>query len=157
MKESYGEGVAIHTGPESCGGGSNAMAEALTGVRAGRVLSREILLKSRVPTSWDVAEGNIGRVVSARHIWTLRGRRPRARTETSCTGTGRSHNRPQNGSLKSALGTPRGHARDVRKWEVGQPHITREAPNNGHGAPCPAEVVEERGLAKGNSAGQTRV
>ena len=100
MKESYGEGVAIHTGPESCGGGSNAMAEALTGVRAGR---------------------------------------------------------PQNGSLRSALGTPRGHARDVRKWEVGQPHITREAPNNGHGAPCPAEVVEERGLANGNSAKQTRV
>ena len=53
MKESYGEGVAIHTGPESCGGGSNAMAEALTGVRAGRVLSRENLLKSRVPTLWD--------------------------------------------------------------------------------------------------------
>ena len=37
MKESYGEGVAIHTGPESCGNVSNGMAEALTGVRAGRV------------------------------------------------------------------------------------------------------------------------
>ena len=93
MKESYDEGLANHIGPESCGGGSNAMAEALTGVRAGRVLSREILLKSRVPTSWDVAEGNIGRVVSARYVWTLRGRRPRARTETSYTGTGRSCNR----------------------------------------------------------------
>jgi hypothetical protein len=42
MKEPYGEGVASHTGPESCGGGSNAAAEALTGVRAGRVLSREM-------------------------------------------------------------------------------------------------------------------
>jgi hypothetical protein len=42
MKEPYGEGVANHTGPESCGGGSNAVAEALTGVHAGRVLSREI-------------------------------------------------------------------------------------------------------------------
>ena len=48
----YGEGVAIHTGPKSCGGGSNAMAEALTGVRIGQVLSREMLMKSRVPTPW---------------------------------------------------------------------------------------------------------
>ena len=60
MEEPYGEGVAIHTGPGSCGYGSNGMAEALTGARTGRVLSREILLKSRVPTSWDVTEGTIG-------------------------------------------------------------------------------------------------
>jgi hypothetical protein len=90
MKEPYGEGVATHTGPELCGGGSNAMAEALTGVRAGRVLSREILLKSRVPTSWDNAEGNIWFIAIARYARTLRGRRPRARTETPRTGTGRS-------------------------------------------------------------------
>ena len=37
MKESYGEGLAAHTGPESCAGNR----EALTGGRAGRVLSRE--------------------------------------------------------------------------------------------------------------------
>jgi RNA-directed DNA polymerase len=91
MKESYGEGVANHTGPESCGDGSNAMTEALTGVRAGRVWSRENLLKSRVPTLWDAVEGNTGRVGSARPVRTLRGRRPRARTETPHTGTGRSH------------------------------------------------------------------
>ena len=42
MKELYGEGVASHTGSESCGGGRKAIAEALTGVRAGRVLSREM-------------------------------------------------------------------------------------------------------------------
>ncbi len=43
MKEPYVEGVATHDGPKSCvvvrkGGG-----EALTGVRAGEVLSREII------------------------------------------------------------------------------------------------------------------
>ncbi len=43
MKEPYAEGLANHTGPESCGGGSDARVEALTGVRAGQVLSREIL------------------------------------------------------------------------------------------------------------------
>jgi len=37
MKESYGEGLANHIGPESCGGDSNGVAEALTGERAGRV------------------------------------------------------------------------------------------------------------------------
>ena len=41
MKESYGEGLATHTGPESCVVGREAGGEALTGVRAGRVLSRE--------------------------------------------------------------------------------------------------------------------
>ena len=41
MKESYGEGPATHTGPESCGVVREGGVEALTGVRAGRVLSRE--------------------------------------------------------------------------------------------------------------------
>jgi len=41
MKESYVEGLAAHSGPESCGDAREGVAEALTGVRAGRVLSRE--------------------------------------------------------------------------------------------------------------------
>ena len=42
MKESYGEGVATHTGPESCVAVREDGGEALTGGKAGRVLSREI-------------------------------------------------------------------------------------------------------------------
>jgi hypothetical protein len=41
MKESYVEGLAGHNGPESCGGVREDAIEALTGVRAGRVFSRE--------------------------------------------------------------------------------------------------------------------
>jgi hypothetical protein len=41
MKESYGEGVATHTDPESCGAVCKDRVEALTGARAGRVFSRE--------------------------------------------------------------------------------------------------------------------
>ena len=41
MKESYVEGIASHDGPESCGVLRKGRAEALTGVGAGRVLSRE--------------------------------------------------------------------------------------------------------------------
>ena len=41
MEESYVEGLAIHGGPESCAVAREGGGEALTGVRAGRVSSRE--------------------------------------------------------------------------------------------------------------------
>ena len=41
MKESYVKGLAAHSGPESCVVARKGRGEALTGVRAGRVLSRE--------------------------------------------------------------------------------------------------------------------
>ena len=41
MKKSYGEGLASHTDPESCGAARKDRVEALTGARTGRVLSRE--------------------------------------------------------------------------------------------------------------------
>jgi hypothetical protein len=41
MKESYVKGLAAHDGPESCGDARKGVVEALTGVRAGRVFSRE--------------------------------------------------------------------------------------------------------------------
>ena len=44
MQESYGEGVAIHTGPELCVASRKAGGEALVGARAGRVLSPESTL-----------------------------------------------------------------------------------------------------------------
>ena len=50
MKESYGEGVASHTGPESCIVAREGEGEALTGVHAGWVLSRETLLDFGAPT-----------------------------------------------------------------------------------------------------------
>ena len=40
MKKSYGEGLATHTDPESCGAAREGGVEALTGARAGRVFSR---------------------------------------------------------------------------------------------------------------------
>ena len=41
MKESYGEGLATHADPESCGVACKGGIEALTGARAGRVFNRE--------------------------------------------------------------------------------------------------------------------
>ena len=47
MRVSYSEGVALHTGSESCTFVPECGGEALTGVRTGQVLSREIEPPSR--------------------------------------------------------------------------------------------------------------
>ena len=63
MKVSYVEGLANHNGPESCGAAREGDAEALTGGRTGRVLSREIhdlLRKRQVLRDADAVE-NVGR------------------------------------------------------------------------------------------------
>jgi len=57
MKEPYGEGLANHTGPESCMGGRKAAGEALTGENAGEVLSSEIDAPG-MPTPYDRREGH---------------------------------------------------------------------------------------------------
>src|SRR2546426_385848 len=60
MKVSYVEGLATHNGSESCVGVREDEGEALTGVRAGRVLSREIHALPRerqVLRDGDGAEG----------------------------------------------------------------------------------------------------
>ena len=68
MKESCGEGVATHTGLESCAGARKGMGEALTEACAGRVLSRESFGEIRVPTQSIRVEGNIGHIVNARYV-----------------------------------------------------------------------------------------
>src|SRR6266852_8337158 len=78
MKESYGEGLATHADPESCGAAREGGVEALTGARAGRVLSRE-----RTFLRDADAVGESGRPHQAR-----RNRETRlgpARSETPCT------------------------------------------------------------------------
>ena len=59
MRESYRKGVANHPDPESCGVDRKGGAEALTGARAGEVLSREIN-DSGTPTPLPAADENRG-------------------------------------------------------------------------------------------------
>ena len=68
MKEPYGGRVATDSGPESCGVLRKGAAEALTGVRAGRVFSPEKTLTFRVPTLSFDAEGNTEVADSARRL-----------------------------------------------------------------------------------------
>jgi|SRR6266446_935182 hypothetical protein len=84
MKESYAEGLATHSGPESCGVSRKGFVEALTGVRMGRVLSRE---RSKVRDADAVG-------MSGRHHRAHRYREMRsgpARSETPCTHGNISH------------------------------------------------------------------
>src|SRR6266566_2277567 len=113
MQESYGEGLANHTGPELCGVSREAGHEALVGVRAGRVFSTEIS-QSGVPTLSPYAEGNTVSSESASWTRTPRGRRPRACTETPRTRTGRSQVSPGGPVVGRALERS-GKSKDVRR------------------------------------------
>ena len=110
MKESYAEGLASHSGPESCGASCKGSAEALAGVRAGRVLSRE---------RWSLRDADaVGR--SGRHHRAHRYRQMRpgpARSETLCTYGNTSHeNREVLGSPVADGAAGRvGKSKDVRR------------------------------------------
>ena len=89
MREPHGEGVATHSGPESCVTACEGSDEALTGERAGPVLSRAIDLCIGEPTRSKHGEGNIGRPVIARtcasparsETWRMHGRSLRGSRE----------------------------------------------------------------------------
>src|SRR6266545_5241295 len=93
MKVSYGEGVASHTGPESCAAAREGGGEALTGVRAGWVSSLEKVF-IRSADGLRPSEGNTGRIAIARFVRAPRGLRPQARTQAPHAEAGRSPARP---------------------------------------------------------------
>ena len=109
MQESHGESLATHTGPESCAVARKDNHEALTGVRAGWVLSRE----RRSLRDADA----VGR--NGRHHRTHRYREMRlgpARSETPCTYGNTSHEN------REVLGSP---AADGVAGRVGKSKDTR--------------------------------
>ena len=94
MKESYGEGVASHPGPEPCEGGREAALEALDrGIcRLGIELRNAW---SRTPMTSDDQKATRMYAKNASVQTVLRSRRPQACRETSCARTGRPRGRPQ--------------------------------------------------------------
>src|SRR5258705_3941017 len=78
MKESCGEGLGILAVPESCGVARKGGVEALTGVRAGRVFSRE----SKLLRGADAVRRSGRQHPTRRYRET---RRSPARSETPCT------------------------------------------------------------------------
>jgi hypothetical protein len=110
MKESYGEGLATHTDPESCGASCKGGVEALTGARAGQVFSRE----SRSLRGADAVRRRGRPHPSHRHREMLR---DPARSETLCTYGNTSHeNREILGSPVADGASGRiGKSKDVRR------------------------------------------
>src|SRR3954447_6507424 len=93
VKVHYGEGVAIHTGPEPCVGPREGSGEASAGDRAGQPLSRE---RATVPGAdvVTVTEGHTSGGVSASLRRPGGVRWTPACTDAPCPGTGRSPARP---------------------------------------------------------------
>jgi hypothetical protein len=110
MQKSYECDVATHIGPESCGAARKDGVEALTGERAGRVLSRvRILLRDA-----DAVRrcGRLHLVHRYREV-----QESPARSETPCTYADTSHgNREIPGSPRAAVALGRiGKSEDVRR------------------------------------------
>lgn len=152
MKEPYRKGVANHPDPESCGAVRKDRSEALTGERTGEPLSREIR-QARAPTSLFEAEGNtLGDDIASRQE-ALRGRRPSACTDTPCTGTGRSHGLPPRDGSAERVGKAGGQTPAMHDHgKSDRPIVPKKLPNKATPpAGLAAEVVEGRGLTKGNA------
>ena len=116
MKESYDEGVATRIGPESCVVGSNPEGEALTGVRAGPVWSREI----HAPGIPRVLRGADAVEISGRQHRACRPRKARsdpARSETRRMHGNLSHGNREIPRLSEVKGTSDriGKFKDVRR------------------------------------------
>ena len=110
MQESYGERLATHTGPESCGAARKGGVEALTGVRTGRVLSRE-----RSSLRGADAVGESGRPHPVHRYREMR--RDPARSQTPCTHGNTSRENLEIPGLPAADGAAGrvGKSKDVRR------------------------------------------
>ena len=102
MKDSYGEGLATRTGPESCVGAGDCAGEALAGESAGWVSSREIHApRKRVLRGADAVEegGRQNRASRQREAC-----QDPARSKTSCTHGSTSHGSREIPRLSAAIG-----------------------------------------------------
>ncbi len=149
MKVRYRKGVAIHSGPESCGGDREVVDEALTGGAAGQPLSREIGI-SGTPTLLSYAEGE-----------TEDGAYREPSEGPTRSKTLRMRRNPSHGNweVSSEPGLPgmSGKAKrrkpDITADEKSDARIVpKNDPNNGDGpTPALAEDREERRAAKRNA------
>jgi RNA-directed DNA polymerase len=110
MKESYGEGLATHTGPESCTDTREGGRETLTGGRTGQVFSRE-----RMTLRSADAVRRSGRPHSVRRQGQARRGSARSETPSMCGHTSR-ENRESLGSSVADGATGRvGKSADTRR------------------------------------------
>jgi RNA-directed DNA polymerase len=149
MKVQYGKEVAIHSGPESCGGAREGVAEALTGETGGSAIEPRNH-NFGTPTLLCSVEGNTDRGVKRES------RDGPARSETLHTPGSLLHRSwdsvaPGAEALGNS-GKAKCHKPEVSAAEKSDTPIVPGKPSNK--GTSPAETVEGRGVAKGN-VGQT--
>jgi RNA-directed DNA polymerase len=154
MKESHIEGLANHNGPESGACDRKVTGEAMTGVRTGRVLSRE----NRRDQGADVVVRS-GRQHGHAHNGECVA--DPARSETSCMyGNSMRENRESlHSSSDDGTGERAGKDRVYNPAKNGcrqsdSPIIPAKPPNEVSNAHGTEEAVEGRGLAKGKAVQQ---
>ena len=124
MQKSYECELATHIGPESCGAARKGGVEALTGVRAGRVFSRESTFLRDADAVGE--SGRLHPVHRDREV-----QRSPARSETPTYGSTSRGNREIPGSPRAAVALGRiGKSKDVL-WSA-------KTPVNSFTAPCNA-------------------
>ena len=116
MKEPYIEGLATHDDPESCVEVREGIVEALTGARAGRVLSSVKPLQERRRTSDSGRQHGQG-CTSLILAGSSGSKTPRMRGTSKCENR-EIHGSPVAMARRGAAGTPRRQAVDVRPAEV---------------------------------------
>ena len=156
VEVSDSEGLANHTGPESCASVGNGVREALTGECAGRVLSPEIglflgadALLTRGRQQWGHRYGKAPPHPA--------GSKPPGMHGNIVCGTREALHLAWAIAPRPARRTQKGHGRDARGQGVGQLYSTEEASEQHPGRTAMAEDVEGRELAKGKTDEQTRV
>jgi hypothetical protein len=117
MRESHVEGVATHDDPEPCTGACEGVGEAWDRGTCGPGIEPRNFY-SRVPTVLSEPEGNTHRTENARRGVTLRGRRPRARTNLSAREPGDLRNARRHGSGGTHREGHEPQADDERSGEV---------------------------------------
>lgn len=151
MKEPHIEGLATHDDPESCAGAREGVGEALTGARAGTVLSREIR-HSGAPTPLSEAEGHTD---PGRHgePWIGPARSETRRTHGSLLRENReSPVSPAADGAAGRVGKAQCHTPTMHDAGQTDRPVVPTKPMNRAGQPA-AESAEERGLTKGNTGG----
>lgn len=150
MKESHGEGLASHTGPESWACRRKATGQALTGVHADQPLSSEIS-PSGTPTQYAERKATSGAALCEPCS-------SPAESKTLCMRGNSSHGNREIPSAPTADGAMgrsekvNSHNSDMHADGKSDDPIVPKRPPNNNGPESLAEAVEERGSTKGNTS-----
>jgi len=147
MKVQYGKDVANHSGPESCGDAREGVAEALAGETGGSAIEPRNP-KFGTPTPLSDAEGNMNQG-DRRESWDSPARSETLHTPGSFLHRSWEISAVPGETTPGGSGKAKCHTPDPPAVEKSDALILPGKPSNK--GEQPAEMVEERSVAKGNA------